>query len=78
MDDFLPQPFNRSRLRAGLDLNRVERDVLNRLKVLRCALRVRKKLRTQNPDAAGDIPNFAARAMEAQTEIVIALTEGRS
>ena len=78
MEDFLPQPFNRSRLKAGLHVTRVEREVLGRIKVLRNAPRLLVKLRAQNPDVASDIPDFAVRAMDAHTEIVTALAEERS
>jgi len=78
MDHFLPQPFNRSRLRAGLHVNHVEREVLSRIKVLRSAPRVLKRLRALNPDAASDIPDFATRAMDAHREIVTALADERS
>lgn len=78
MEQVSPQPFNRSRLKAGLHINRVERDVLNRIKVLRCAPRVLAKLRAANPDAVSDIPDFAARAMDAHREILTALAEERS
>lgn len=78
MDDFLPQPFNRSRLRAGLHVTHIEREVLGRIKVLRHAPRVLRKLRADNPDAASDIPDFAAHAMAAHKEIMTALAEERS
>lgn len=78
MDNFVPQPFNRSRLRAGLHINRVEREVLGRIKVLRTAPGLLKRLQAQNPDAESDIPDFAAWAMDAHREIVTALAEERS
>lgn len=78
MENFLPQPFNRSRLRAGLHVTRAEREVLNRIKVLRRAPRVLKTLRALNPDHVSDIPDFAAHAMDAHREIVTALAEERS
>ncbi len=78
MEDFLPQPFNRSRLRAGLHINRVEREVLGRIKVLRTAPRLLKRLRALNPGATPDIPDFAAAAMGAHREIATALAEERS
>ncbi len=78
MVDFLPQPFNRSRLKAGLHVTRIEREVLGRIKVLRAAPGLLKRLQAQNPGAASDIPDFAARAMAAHKEIVTALAEERS
>lgn len=78
METFLPQPFNRSRLKAGLHLNLTEREVLNRIKVLRRAPRLLSRLRTQNPDAVEAIPDFASHAMDAYREIVTALAEERS
>lgn len=78
MEQVSPQPFSRSRLKAGLHINRAERDVLDRIKVLRNAPGLLKRLHAQNPDAAADIPDFAGRAMAAHKEIVTALAEERS
>jgi len=78
MEQVSPQPFNRSRLRAGLHLNLTEREVLNRVKVLRRTPRLLNRLRMLNPDALEAIPDFASHAMDAYREIVTALAEERS
>ncbi|MEO0961304.1 MAG: hypothetical protein AAFY01_02665 [Pseudomonadota bacterium] len=78
MEQVSPQPFNRSRLRAGLHVNRAEREVLSRIKVLRTAPRLRSRLRALNPNAKEAIPDFAGHAIDAYREILTALAEERS
>ncbi|GAA6157805.1 hypothetical protein NBRC116588_32780 [Pyruvatibacter sp. HU-CL02332] len=78
MEQVTPQPFNRSRLKTGLHLNSTEREVLQRIKVLRTAPRLLRRLHALNPNAEEAIPDFAGHAMDAYREILTALAEERS